>query len=111
MRVVTVPVGYGDGYFRALSGTAEVLIRGKRYPVVGRICMDQIMVNIGWDSAYNGDEVVLLGRGRATSGITVRGARRLGGHDPLRGADQYQHPGPARVRLASFHLAGARFGL
>lgn len=60
-RVVTVPVGYGDGYQRRMSGQAQVLIGGRRYPVVGRICMDQIMVDIGWDSAYNGDEVVLLG--------------------------------------------------
>jgi alanine racemase len=60
-RVVTLPVGYGDGYARAMSGRAEVLLRGKRHPVVGRICMDQVMVSIGWDSAYNGDEVVLLG--------------------------------------------------
>jgi alanine racemase len=60
-RVITVPVGYGDGYFRAMSGKAEVLVNGRRYPVVGRICMDQMMINIGWDSAYNGDEVVLLG--------------------------------------------------
>jgi len=60
-RIVTVPTGYGDGYFRAMSGSAEVLIRGKRYPVVGRICMDQMMVNIEWDSAYNDDEVVLIG--------------------------------------------------
>jgi alanine racemase len=62
VRVVTVPVGYGDGYFRALSNTAHVIIRGRKYPVVGRVCMDQIMVNIGRDSAYNGDPVVLLGR-------------------------------------------------
>jgi alanine racemase len=61
VRVVTVPVGYGDGYFRALSNVAEVGIHGKRYPVVGRVCMDQIMVNLEWDSAYNGDEVVLIG--------------------------------------------------
>jgi alanine racemase len=60
-RVLTLPVGYGDGYARAMSGKAEVIVRGKRYPVVGRICMDQVMVSIGWDSAYNGDEVVLLG--------------------------------------------------
>jgi len=40
---------------------AEVAIHGKRYPVVGRVCMDQIMVNLEWDSAYNGDEVVLIG--------------------------------------------------
>jgi alanine racemase len=61
VRIVTVPVGYGDGYFRALSNTAQVLIRGKKYPVVGRVCMDQIMVNIEWDTAYNGDPVTLLG--------------------------------------------------
>jgi alanine racemase len=62
VRVVTVPVGYGDGYFRALSNVAHVLIRGRKYPVVGRVCMDQIMVNLEWDSAYNGDVVTLLGR-------------------------------------------------
>jgi alanine racemase len=60
-RIVTVPVGYGDGYQRRMSGSAQVLIRGKRYPVVGSICMDQLMVNIGWEEAYNGEEVVLLG--------------------------------------------------
>jgi alanine racemase len=60
-RVVTLPVGYGDGYMRAMSGNAEVIVHGRRVPVVGRICMDQIMANIGKGSAYNGDEVVLLG--------------------------------------------------
>jgi alanine racemase len=70
IRVVTLPVGYGDGYLRSMSGSAQVILRGKRYPVVGRICMDQIMVNIGWDSAWNGDEVVILGRdGSETIGI------------------------------------------
>lgn len=61
VRVVTIPVGYGDGYFRSLSNRSCVIIRGKQYPVVGRVCMDQMMVNIEWDSAYNGDEVILLG--------------------------------------------------
>jgi alanine racemase len=60
-RVVTVPIGYGDGYPRALSSRGEVLIRGHRYPIVGRICMDQFMVDIGQDSAWNEDEVVLIG--------------------------------------------------
>lgn len=62
VRVVTVPVGYGDGYFRALSNKAEVIIRGQRHPVAGRVCMDQIMVNIEWATAYYRDEVILLGR-------------------------------------------------
>ncbi|MCZ7667318.1 MAG: hypothetical protein M5U34_08960 [Chloroflexi bacterium] len=61
VRLVTVPVGYGDGYFRSMSNRAEVIIRGQRYPMVGRVCMDQIMVNIEWNSAYNGDEVILIG--------------------------------------------------
>ena len=67
VRVVTVPVGYGEGYFRRMSGQAEVIIHGKRYPVVGRVCMDQIMVNIEWDSAHNGDEVILLGESGAAA--------------------------------------------
>ncbi|HEX9091518.1 MAG TPA: alanine racemase, partial [Anaerolineales bacterium] len=61
VRAVTVPVGYGDGYFRSMSHKARVLLRGKQYPVVGRISMDQIVVNIEWDSAYNDDEVILIG--------------------------------------------------
>ena len=69
-RVVTLPAGYGDGYMRAMSGRAEVILHGKRYPVVGRICMDQIMVAIGADSAYNGDDAILLGESGAAA-ITI----------------------------------------
>ena len=61
VRIVTLPVGYGDGYFRSLSNKTQVMIRGKKYPQVGRICMDQMMVNIETDSAFNGDEVTLIG--------------------------------------------------
>ena len=61
VRVVTIPVGYGDGYFRSMSNRARVIIRGKKYQQVGRICMDQTMVNLERDSAYNGDEAILLG--------------------------------------------------
>ncbi|MEG8947995.1 alanine racemase [Rosettibacter firmus] len=70
VRAVTVPVGYGDGYMRSMSHKAEVIIRGKRYPVVGTISMDQIVVNIENDSAYNGDEVILIGS-NGNSKITV----------------------------------------
>ncbi len=70
VRVVTVPVGYGDGYFRSLSGKAQVLINGRQYPVIGRICMDQMMVNLEMGSAYNGDEVILLGEAGGAA-ITV----------------------------------------
>ena len=60
-RVVTVPIGYGDGWPRALSSRGEVLIHGRRHPVAGRICMDQFMVDIGDGSAWGGDRVVLVG--------------------------------------------------
>ena len=61
-HVVTVPIGYGDGYPRALSNRGEVLIRGHRRPIVGRLCMDQFMVDLGPDgSAYVEDDVVLIG--------------------------------------------------
>lgn len=70
IRAVTVPVGYGDGYFRSMSGKAQVLINGKRYPVVGTMSMDQIVINIEKDSAYNGDEVILIGKDGNNS-ITV----------------------------------------
>lgn len=70
VRTVTVPVGYGDGYMRSMSNKAEVLIKGKRYPIVGTFSMDQIVVNIENDSVYNGDEVILIGSD-GTSKITV----------------------------------------
>ncbi len=62
-RIVTLPVGYGDGYNRLLSNRGEVMIRGKKYPVAGNICMDQMMVDLGpGGEAYNGDDVLLFGR-------------------------------------------------
>ena len=61
--IATIPLGYGDGYSRLLSNQGEVLIRGKRAPVVGRVCMDQLMVDVGHlPDVQQGDEVVLLGR-------------------------------------------------
>jgi alanine racemase len=61
-RIVTLPVGYGDGYPRALSNRGAVLLHGARYPIAGMISMDQTMVDIGGDSAWNGDDAVLFGR-------------------------------------------------
>jgi alanine racemase len=67
-RIATIPVGYADGYNRLLSNRADVLIRGRRAPVIGRICMDQALVDIsGIPEASLGDSVVLLGeQGRET---------------------------------------------
>jgi alanine racemase len=61
-RIITLPIGYGDGYFRQLSNKAKVMLRGAAYPVVGSICMDQCMVDIGRDgTAHNGDDVLVFG--------------------------------------------------
>ena len=61
-RVATVTCGYADGYHRAASGKAEVLIHGKRAPILGRICMDQMMADIsGIDDVKAEDEAVLMG--------------------------------------------------
>lgn len=61
-RVMTVPVGYADGYNRLLSCRGEVLVRGRRAPILGRVCMDQIMVDVtDIPDAAVGDEVVLMG--------------------------------------------------
>jgi len=68
-RVITLPVGYGDGYRRSGSNSADVVVRGRLHRVVGRVCMDQTMVDIGWGTAYNGDEVVLIGK--AENGAVV----------------------------------------
>ena len=62
-KLAVLPVGYADGFARALSNRADVLVHGKRCPVVGRICMDQCMVNVSAiPDAAVGDEVVLIGR-------------------------------------------------
>jgi alanine racemase len=82
VRIVTVPVGYGDGYFRSMSNKAQVIIRGKKYPQVGRICMDQVMVNIEADSAYNGDEVILIGESASGERITVENLAEWAGTIP-----------------------------
>lgn len=59
--IVTVPIGYGDGLARICSDKMYCLIGGKRYKVVGGICMDEIMVDVGDDNIKLGDEVVILG--------------------------------------------------
>jgi len=62
-RIVTVPCGYADGYFRRMTNQARVIIHGRKYPQVGRICMDQFMVNVGDEDVRVGEEVILLGEG------------------------------------------------
>lgn len=61
--VATLPVGYADGYTRLLSGKGEVLVKGKRVPVIGRICMDQCMIDVtDVPGVKQGEEVLIFGR-------------------------------------------------
>ena len=60
--ISTLPIGYGDGFMRGLSGNAEVLYEGKRYPIVGKICMDQMMIESPEKSVPNDAEMTLIGR-------------------------------------------------
>jgi alanine racemase len=64
VRILTLPLGYGDGYFRSLSNRGQVIVGGKKVPIVGRVCMDQCMVNLEDDTAEAGEEVLLLGEGQ-----------------------------------------------
>jgi alanine racemase len=62
VRTVTIPCGYADGYFRCMTNRSKVIVNGKKYQQVGRICMDQFMLNLESDHAELGDEVILLGK-------------------------------------------------
>jgi alanine racemase len=75
-RIVTISIGYGDGYRRDLSNKGQVLIRGKKYPIIGSICMDQCMVNVGEDDVFVGDEVVLIGK-QGVEEITLQHIAKL----------------------------------
>lgn len=69
--IATIPYGYGDGYNRLLSNNGEVLIKGKRYPIAGRVCMDMFMVDLGAKTDVQlGDEVVLMGK-QGSEAITM----------------------------------------
>jgi len=77
--LATVPAGYADGYSRLLTNRAFALIRGRRYPIVGTICMDQLMVDLGPGSdIHAGDDVVLIGQDGAESIDADEIARTVG---------------------------------
>ncbi|MBN1353533.1 MAG: alanine racemase [Candidatus Omnitrophica bacterium] len=81
-KIATIPIGYADGYGRILSNKAEVLVKGCRAPVVGKVTMDQTMIDVGHIKGVKvGDEVVLIGRQRREE-IRIEPLARLAGTIP-----------------------------
>lgn len=81
-RIATLPIGYADGYGRILSGKAKVLIRGHLAPVVGKVTMDQTMIDVGHiRDAKAGDDVILIGR-QFMNEITIEELSKLAGTIP-----------------------------
>lgn len=81
MQIATIPVGYGDGYPRSLSGRGSVLIGGQRAKILGRVCMDQFMVDVTGLNVRLLDEVTLLGRDGEDQ-ITLEELDHLSGRFP-----------------------------
>lgn len=85
--IVTLPAGYADGYPRLCSGRASMILHGKRFPIAGRVCMDQIMLDIGDEEARVGDVVTLIGTD-GDAAVTVDEVAALSGtiaHEVLTG--------------------------
>ena len=87
-RVATIPVGYADGYPRCLSNIGRVMINGKFADIVGRVCMDQFMVNVTDIDCEIGDEVVLVGK---------QGDNELSMEEVSEGAHSFNYELPCRV--------------
>lgn len=98
--IATIPIGYGDGYPRGMSNRGHVLIRGKRYPIVGAVCMDQLMVDVGpVDPPDVGEPVTLIGR-QGGEEITVEEICQNTGHIP------YEIPILLTTRVPRIYLDG-----
>lgn len=102
VRLATVSIGYGDGYPRSLSNKGEVLVHGTRARILGRICMDQLMIDVtGIPEAREGDEVTLLGRD-GTEEITMEELADLSGRF------HYEIPCLMGKRLPRVYVSGGR---
>ena len=101
-RVATVPVGYADGYPRCLSNIGRVLINGKFADIVGRVCMDQFMVNVTDIDCETGDEVVLVGK---------QGDNELSMEEVSESAHSFNYELPCRVarRVPRVYVKDGKF--
>lgn len=80
-KIITIPIGYGDGWSRDLSNNGYVLFKNQNCPVVGRVCMDNFMVDIDELNCSVGDEIVLLGK-QSNQEIRIEDLARLCNTDP-----------------------------
>jgi alanine racemase len=96
-RLATLPIGYGDGVRRALTNNAEVVIRGRRFPLVGTVSMDNVTVDVGDAPVVPGDDAVLIGAGISAEEV----ARRL---DTI----NYEVTCGISARVPRVHEPGAR---
>jgi alanine racemase len=99
-RAALVPVGYGDGYHRSLSNRSQVLIRGRRAPIIGRVCMDQFVVDVSdIPDVQQDDEVVLIGQ---------QGSERISAEElaALAGTINYEVTTSLLPRVARVYLRG-----
>ncbi|RKD25327.1 alanine racemase [Caminicella sporogenes DSM 14501] len=77
-RIATLPIGYADGFTRMLTGKAQVLVKGNKVPVVGRICMDQCMIDVTGLDVKVGDEIIIFGSDGGDSISVDDIAKKLG---------------------------------
>ena len=96
--VAVVPAGYADGLDLRLAGRGHMLVRGRRAPVVGSVCMDMSMIDVTGIDVAPGDEVVIVGAQAPADGRRARN-RRVDRHDPVRAPVPRRRPHPAQVRL------------
>jgi alanine racemase len=102
--IATIPIGYGDGFPRAMGNQGRVLIRGKRYPIVGAVCMDQLMVDVSPENPPEvGEPVTLIGR-QGNDEITVGEICSITGHIP------YEIPILLTTRVPRIYLGMSRSG-
>lgn len=101
-RIATIPVGYADGYPRCLSNKGKVLINGQFAPIVGRVCMDQFMVDITEINAEIGDTVILVGKS---------GENELSMEEVSEGAYSFNYELPCRIarRVPRTYYKNGRF--
>ena len=101
-RIAVIPIGYADGFRRKPNNWGEVLVRGRRAPIIGRVCMDQCMINVSHiPEVQRGDEVVLIG---------AQGDDRIRAEDVAvkLGTNNYETTSMVMARVPRIYLDGAR---